>query len=426
MNLIDITSGSDFFKADNDKPIIDRELQTLISKIINEVSEKGDSAVKDYSLLFDRTKLTQIKVKPSLIEAAYKKIPQKSRVIFEEAIENIRAFHGNQIQKSWSVDFKDKTRLGEKVTPLDRVGIYVPGGTAFYPSTLMMNCIPAQLAGVPSIMIASPPGDNGLPNEMVLAVSHLLGIDEVYSMGGAQAIAAMAYGTETIRSVCKITGPGNKYVTEAKRQVFGKVGIDSVAGPSEILILDDDPQTPIEYLVRDMISQAEHDPNARSVLITPDLKKAEAVKARLESLVPTLPRNEIIVKSLSGNGKILFVKSIEEGIEIANQIAPEHLEVILRDRTKLDLIRNAGAIFIGPWSPEPVGDYFAGPNHTIPTSGAAKYASPLSVRDFQKHSSIIEYSKTRLLEEGENIALFAELEELPAHAASVRARLNQD
>jgi len=245
----------------------------------------------------------------------------------------------------------------------------------------------------------------------------------VYAMGGAQAIAALAYGTETIQPVCKITGPGNKYVAEAKRQVYGKVGIDSIAGPSEILILHDVPEIPVEFIVRDLISQAEHDEDAQSILITTVPETAKAVQKRLGELVPTLPRKEIIEKSLKNHGKIILVGNIEDGIEISNQIAPEHLELLLIDESKIDCIKNAGAIFIGRWSTEPVGDYMAGPNHTIPTSGAARFSSPLSVRDFQKYSSIIHYSKKRLINQGKQIARFAELEDLFGHAAAITERL---
>jgi len=253
-----------------------------------------------------------------------------------------------------------------------------------------------------------------------------LEIDEVYAVGGAQAIAALAYGTESIQPVCKITGPGNRFVAEAKRQVFGVVGIDSVAGPSEIVILHDDPDVPVEYLTRDLLTQAEHDEEARAILITTSRTTAEAVQSRLQALLPTLPRKEIISASLENKGKIIQVDSIEKGIELVNLIAPEHLEVLILDESRLSEIRNAGAVFVGKWSPETVGDYFAGPNHTIPTGGAARYGSPLSVRDFQKHSSLIRYSKRKLSREGEIIARFAELEGLYAHAAAVRVRLTED
>ncbi|MCP4296031.1 MAG: histidinol dehydrogenase [Proteobacteria bacterium] len=258
---------------------------------------------------------------------------------------------------------------------------------------------------------------------MTVAAAYLSGADVFLAVGGAQSIAAMAYGTDSIAPVCVITGPGNRFVAEAKRQVFGKVGIDSIAGPSEILILHDDPTVPVEYLVRDMISQAEHDESAQSILITTSSKIAEDVRNRLDELVPSLPRKEIIEASLKNNGKIIVVDKIEEGIEISNRIAPEHLELLLTDENQIEQIRNAGAIFVGRWSSEPVGDYFAGPNHTIPTNGSARYASPLSVRDFQKQSSLIHYSKKRLMDQGEEIATFADLEELNGHAEAIRERL---
>lgn len=403
--------------------MFDPELQQLVSGIVNRVIHEGDAALLDYTEKFDGVSLESLRVPTEILKKAEAKIDPETRAIFEEAIANIREFHQQQLQHSWATDYEDGTRLGEIVTPMDRAGIYVPGGQAFYPSTLIMNAIPAQLAGVDSIVAVSPPGKNGLPHESVLGLCSMLGIDEIYAMGGAQAVAALAYGTETIAPVCKITGPGNRFVAEAKRQVFGKVGIDSVAGPSEILILHDDPSIPEEYLVRDMISQAEHDQVAQSILITTSMDTAKKVQQRLDELVPTLPRAEVITPSLQNRGKIIVVDKIEDGIAISNQIAPEHLEVLFQDEAMMKLITNAGAIFVGQWSSEPVGDYFAGPNHTIPTSGAARYASPLSVRDFQKHSSLIHYSKERLMQQGEKIAKFADMEELNGHASAIRERL---
>ena len=426
MNLVPIIKGQDFTDETSGLFATDPELQKIVAGILSRVIQEGDAALLDYTEKFDRVKLESLRVPLETLHAAEAKIDAETRAIFEEAIQNIREFHRHQIQESWHHDFEDGSRLGEIVRPIDRAGIYVPGGKAFYPSSMIMNAVPAQLAGVASIAVASPPGPNGLPHELVLGICSMLGIDEVYSMGGAQAVAALAYGTESIAPVCKVTGPGNKFVAEAKRQVFGKVGIDSIAGPSEILILHDDLSVPIEYLVRDMISQAEHDEVAQAILITTSQETAEKVQKRLDELVPTLPRKEIITASLSGYGKIIVVDLIEEGIDICNQIAPEHLEVLFTDESKLDLVRNAGAIFVGQWSSEPVGDYFAGPNHTIPTSGSARYAAPLSVRDFQKHSSLIRYSKERLLNQGEKIARFADMEELNGHAEAIRERLRRN
>jgi len=423
MHLVEIINKDDFKNTERASLIGDNDTRQRVSEIILNVIEKGDQGIMEYTRQFDQVKVSQLKVPEAKILAAENQIDPPTKAIFETAITNIKAFHKHQIQSEWASTDKDGTRLGELVRPMDRSGIYVPGGKAFYPSSMIMNAIPALLAGVPSIAVASPPDETGYPHQLVLGICAMLGINEVYAMGGAQAIAALAYGTETIRPVCKITGPGNKYVAEAKRQVYGKVGIDSIAGPSEILILHDVPEIPVEFIVRDLISQAEHDEEAQSILITTVPATAEAVQKRLDELVPTLPRREIIEKSLRNHGKIILVENIADGIEISNQIAPEHLELLVIDESKIDCIKNAGAIFIGRWSTEPVGDYMAGPNHTIPTSGAARFSSPLSVRDFQKHSSIIHYSKKRLINQGKQIARFAELEELFGHAAAITERL---
>lgn len=405
------------------KTTIDPELVSQVSDIIATVSEKGDEALIDYTYRFDKVQIEAVRVPVDVMQAAEKKISSEIRRIIDSALANIRRFHQQQISRSWEETEENGTVLGEIVRPMDRAGIYIPGGKAFYPSSLIMNAVPAQIAGVPSIAVVSPPGENGYPHELVLGICSLLGIEELHAIGGAQAIAALAYGTQSIAPVCKITGPGNRFVAEAKRQVFGIVGIDSVAGPSEILILHDDPSVPMEFIVRDLLTQAEHDEAARSMLVTTSQETAQAVHNRLKELVPQLPRKEIIQKSLTNNSKIVLVDSIEAGIELVNQIAPEHLELLIQDESRLQEIRNAGAVFLGKWSTETVGDYFAGPNHTIPTGGAARYGSPLSVRDFQKHSSLIKYSKEKLEAEGETIARFAELEELYAHAAAVRERL---
>jgi len=380
----------------------------------------------EYTRRFDKVDLPALQVPTTKIRSAEKGLTSDARRILVAAINNLGAFHQRQTLTSWQQSFEDGTVLGDIVTPLDRVGIYVPGGKAFYPSTLLMNAVPARIAGVPSIAVVSPPDTKGLPSDSVLAVCGLLGLEEVYAVGGAQAIAALAYGTDSIPAVCKITGPGNRFVAEAKRQVFGKVGIDSVAGPSEIVILHDEPDIPAEYLVRDLLTQAEHDEAARPILITTDRKTATLVQARLNELVPGLPRTAIIQKSLRDQGAIVIVPNLDRGIELVNRLAPEHLELLISNPEKIKAIRNAGAIFVGRWSTETVGDYFAGPNHTIPTGGAARYGSPLSVRDFQKHSSLIQYSERRLKQQGPDIAFFAELEGLFAHAAAVYERLKQD
>lgn len=422
--MIEIVNGTKLIASGyHTGQVSDKNLQQTVAEIIQNVIQGGDSSLLEYTEKFDGVRPDHLRVPEHVIKDAAGAMDENTRSILTQAADNIRSFHQKQLAESWEERKEDGTVLGQKVTALDSAGVYIPGGRAFYPSTLLMNVIPAQIAGVERIVVVSPPGKSGYPHELVLACCELLGVYEVYSVGGAQAVGALAYGTETIGSVCKITGPGNMYVTEAKRQVFGQVGIDSVAGPSEILILHDDPSVPVEYLVRDMLSQAEHDMEATSILITTHKETALAVQKRLADLVPTLPRKEIIEQSIKNNGKIVLVDRIEEGIELCNQIAPEHLEVLFTDESKMDLIKNAGAIFIGQWSSEPIGDYFAGPNHTIPTSGAARYSSPLGTQDFQKHSSIIRYSEERVKKEGESIARFADMEDLHAHAAAVRVRM---
>ena len=426
MPLVPIIKGNDFQVNPPSGP--SAEVRNAVQGILKQVQTQGDHALREYTRRFDGVELDEFKVPLAAMTQALAKLDPATLEIYQGAIFNIKAFHGFQVQRSWREEAADGTILGETVTPVDRAGVYVPGGRAFYPSSLIMNVIPAKLAGVPEIAVTSPPGKNGLPHESVLALCGLLGITEVYALGGAQAVAALAFGTESIAPVAVITGPGNQYVAEAKRQVYGLVGIDSIAGPSEILILHDDETVPAEYLVRDMLSQAEHDEDAASILVTTSPATAKAVQARLDELVPTLPRANIITPSLTRQGKIVLVNSMEEGIALANRLAPEHLEVLFAGdaaevQRKIKLIRNAGALFVGRWSSEPVGDYYAGPNHTIPTGGAARYASPLSVRDFQKHTSYIQYSQAKLLEEGAAIAAFADQEELHAHAAAIRVRL---
>ncbi len=426
MPLLEIIKPESLRIGSNRIGTIDRELTDSVSNIISKVIREGDQALIKLTRQFDGISLNSVKVSPEKIADAESLLDVKTRTILENAIIRITAFHKRQQQNTWKETYEDGTTLGEKVTALDRVGIYVPGGKAFYPSTLIMNAIPAQIAGVASIVVASPPSQNGLPHHLVLGICSMLDLKEITSVGGAQAVAAMAYGTESITPVCKVTGPGNKFVAEAKRQVFGQVGIDSIAGPSEIVVLHDNPDIPVEFLVRDLLTQAEHDEDASSILITTEAETAKKVQERIDKIVPDLPRREIIEKSLSDNGAIIIVKELSEGIDLVNRLAPEHLELMVRDNSVLDRIQNAGAIFVGKWSSETIGDYYAGPNHTIPTSGAAKYGSPLAVRDFQKHSSIIKYSEDRLKSEANDIIEFAELEGLSAHADAVRVRIKKE
>jgi histidinol dehydrogenase len=397
-------------------------VEASVREILARVAADGDAAVRDYTERFDRVRMEDFRVSQVAIEEAVAYVDPAVRDVWIQAAENIETFHRRQREESRFDFHPDGTVLGWKVTPVDRAGVYIPGGRAVYPSSLLMNAIPAQIAGVPRIVVVSPPGPDGLPHRDILACCALLGLGEVYAVGGAQAIGALAYGTESIPAVDKITGPGNAYVAEAKRQVMGDVGIDSIAGPSEILILCDQP-VPTEYLVRDLLSQAEHDADARALLITTDPAQARAVAARLEALIPTLPRRELIAASFAAGSGVVLVPDLAAGVELCNRIAPEHLELLTADPFGLlAQIRNAGAIFLGPHTPEPVGDYFAGPNHTIPTGGRARFASPLGVPDFVKRSSVIRYSPERLAREADAIRRFAEREELPAHAEAIRVR----
>lgn len=397
-------------------------VEAAVRGILERVRAEGDAAVREFTERFDRVQVADFRVPQPELEQAVAYVDPAVKDVWIEAAENIERFHQRQKEDSRLEFFDDGTVLGWKVTPIDRVGIYIPGGQAVYPSSLLMNAIPAKIAGVPRIVLASPPGPDGLPHRDILACAAILGLTEVYAVGGAQAIGALAYGTETIPHVYKITGPGNQYVAEAKRQVSGDVGIDSVAGPSEILILCDQDVDP-ELIARDLLSQAEHDAEARALLITTRRQQAEAVARRLEALIPTLPRREIIAQSFARGSGIVLAGSLEEGVELVNEIAPEHLEILTADPFGLlNRIRNAGAIFLGPNTPEPVGDYLAGPNHTIPTGGRARFSSPLSVQDFTKKSSVLGYSAARLERQSRSIQLFAEREQLFAHAEAVRVR----
>lgn len=399
-----------------------QQVEQVVREIIARVRREGDTAVLDYTARFDGVELESLRVDEAELDRAVAYLDPAVKDIWIQAIENIEQFHLRQKEDSRLEFLPDGSILGWKVTPIDKVGIYIPGGSAVYPSSLFMNVIPARIAGVPRIVVTSPPGKEGRPHKDILAAAALLDLREIYAVGGAQGVAALAYGTETVPRVYKITGPGNQYVAEAKRQISGEVGIDSLAGPSEIVILCDQ-ELEVEYLVRDLLSQAEHDSQARSLLITTLPEQAEAVRSRLEQLIPELPRRDIIIGSFERASGIVVVKEIDEGIGLVNDFAPEHLEILTGEPfTMLSRIRNAGAIFLGPYTPEPVGDYYAGPNHTIPTGGRAKFSSPLSVQDFTKKSSVIGYSRERLEREGEAIRKFAEREELFAHAEAIRVR----
>ena len=401
------------------------DVSSTVQEILTTVRKSGDAALREYTEQFDKVIPESWLVPESALEEALDNLEDDLFLVLQQAADNIMLFHERQKSDS-QLDFSsDGSVLGWKVTPVDSAGIYIPGGRAAYPSTLLMNAIPAQIAEVPRIALVSPPGPSGLPHPLVMATAAFMGLEELYAVGGAQSIAALAYGTESIEKVVKITGPGNAYVAEAKRQVYGTVGIDSFAGPSEIMIVCDREDIPVDYLVRDMLSQAEHDPDAGAFLVTTSEKQAKKVADRLKILVPTLPRREIIEASFKNRSAIILAEDMEEIFEVVNELAPEHLEVLTKEPfDDLYRIRNAGAIFLGPNTPEPVGDYFAGPNHTLPTSGCAKFSSPLGVQDFVKTSSVISYSAERLQSQGEQIIRFAEEEELFSHAAAIQARLD--
>lgn len=397
--------------------------RNAVLDILDHVKKNGDQAVLDYTAKFDGVQLTSLKVTAEEIEEAYKAIDQVVVGYIREAAENIRDYHSRQVRQSWITTQADGTIVGQKITPLDAVGVYVPGGTAAYPSSVLMNVIPAQVAGVGRIAMVSPPGKDGRLPAGVLVAANECGVQEIYKVGGAQAIGALAYGTETIKAVDKITGPGNIFVALAKREVFGDVDIDMIAGPSEIVVLADEQANPA-YIAADLLSQAEHDMRASAVLVTPSMDLAEKVSAEVEKQLATLPRVEIASASIRDYGAIYVTKNLEQAIDAVNELAPEHLEVMTRDPIGLiGQIRHAGAIFLGENSSEPIGDYFAGPNHVLPTNGTARFSSPLNVDDFVKKSSIISYSKKAVKENGHKIKALARLEGLEAHARAVEQRL---
>lgn len=398
------------------------EQRRAVQAIIDDVRTNGDIALKKYTEQFDKVAIDDFLVSKEEIDAAYRDINDELLHVLREAAANIRDYHERQKRESWIMTKEDGTMLGQKVTPLDAVGLYVPGGTAAYPSSVLMNVIPAQVAGVKRIVIVSPPTKQGTPPAGVLVAAHELGVKEIYKVGGAQAIAALAYGTETIQPVDKIFGPGNIYVALAKREVFGQVAIDMIAGPSEIVVLADETAKANE-IAADLLSQAEHDERASSILVTPSLKLAHEVANEVQKQLETLPRQAIAAASMEQYGAIYVTDTLEEAIAVVNELAPEHLEVMTAEPLLvLGQIRHAGAIFLGRFSSEPVGDYFAGPNHVLPTNGTARFSSGLSVDEFVKKSSIIFYSEQALKENGRKIAAFARAEGLEAHARAIEAR----
>ena len=398
------------------------DLTHRVMQIIEDVRVRKDSALIDYTKKFDGVDIRKFRVERSAIEKAKNQLDREFAEIVKNAVENIRKYHSRQLPESWLEKSKNGVTLGQKFTPIESVGIYVPGGRAAYPSTLIMNGVPAQLAGVPRIAVASPPCQNGEMNPLILGCAGMMGFDEIYCIGGAQAIAAFAYGTESVKPVAMITGPGNKYVNEAKRQVFGKVGIDMPAGPTELVIFTDG-SVSMEYIIWDLIAQAEHDPDAKTALISTSRNFNNDVMSNIEKFAKSSPRIKIIEKSIGKNSAVITVKSINEGIDLINKLAPEHLEILTENPENISKkIKNAGTMFLGAYTPAAVGDYWAGPNHTLPTSGAARFASPLNVMDFMKFSSIVKFGKDALKDAMHSIITFAEYEELFAHAKSIEVR----
>lgn len=397
-------------------------VEDIVAGVIADVRKNGDCALKKYTEKFDKAKLDSLEVTDEEIEDALNKVDDKFIKIIEKAKENIYNFHKHQVRNSFVISENDGVVLGQKILPLQRVGLYVPGGTASYPSSVLMNCIPAKIAGVEEIIMTTPPSSDGSVNPVILAAAKIAGVGRIFKVGGSQAIAALAYGTESIPAVDKIVGPGNAFVAEAKRQVYGLVDIDMIAGPSEILIVADGTCNP-EYVAADLLSQAEHDKLASAVLVTDSKELAQKVSEQLEIQLSVLPREEIARTSIDNNGKIIITESIMQAIDIANMIAPEHLEICVDNPFDyLDKIKNAGSIFLGKNCPEALGDYFAGPNHTLPTSGTARFSSPLSVDDFVKKSAFTYYTLDALSKVSEDIAYFAEKEGLSAHARSAIIR----
>jgi len=402
------------------------EQRKAVLEILTQVKQEGDQAVLAFTEKFDRVHLTSMKVSEAEIEQAQTAVSQEVRQALQEAAENIRTFHEKQKRQSWMQTSDSGTILGQLIRPLRRVGIYVPGGRAAYPSSVLMNAIPAQVAGVKEIVMVTPPDQQGNIDPGVLTAAAIAGVTEIYKVGGAQAIAALTYGTESIKAVDKIVGPGNIYVALAKREVFGFVDIDMVAGPSEIVVLADEQADPC-YVAADLLSQAEHDPMASAVLVTPSSELAEQVQSEITRQLENLPRKNIAEASIRDYGAICVVEDLEEGIQVVNELAPEHLELLIAQPFDyLGKIENAGAIFLGEYSSEPVGDYFAGPNHVLPTNGTARFSSPLNLDDFIKKSSLIAYSRTDLLRNGDKMIALAESEGLTAHAKAIEVRLTKE
>ena len=402
------------------------DVAPAVTAILQDVKARGDEAVKEYTERFDHAVLSDLQVSEAEIEQAVKSVDPVLLRVMHEAAENIAHYHENQVRHDFTVTDRPGVILGQRVLPLERVGIYVPGGTAAYPSTVLMDAIPARIAGVKEIIMTTPPSGDGTINPNILAAAYIAGVSRIYKCGGAQAIGALAYGTASIPSVDKIVGPGNAYVAEAKKQVFGVTGIDMVAGPSEVLVIADGASNPV-FVAADLLSQAEHDRMASAVLITDSKELAEAVQSEIETQLKTLEREEIARTSIDHNGKIILVADLVQAVECSNRIAPEHLEFCVDDPfALLPLVKNAGSVFLGRYNPEPMGDYFAGPNHTLPTMGTARFYSPLSVDDFVRKMQFSYFTKDALAQDAPKVSLFARSEGLTAHARAVELRFEEN
>ena len=421
LNYNEIDKSEIFARVENKANV-----EEIVARIIADVRANGDKALLAYCEKFDKVKLASLEVSEEEIEEAYASVDEKFIDVIKRAAENIYAFHSRQVRNSFLINEKDGVIIGQKVIPIEKVGLYVPGGTAAYPSSVLMNCIPAKIAGCSEIVMVTPPMQNGKVTPVILAAAKIAGVKRIFKVGGAQAVAALAYGTDSVPAVDKIVGPGNAFVAEAKKQVFGKVAIDMIAGPSEILVIADGTCNP-KYVAADLLSQAEHDKLASAVLVTDSKELAEKVSVELEKQLSELGREEIARTSIENNGKIIITDSIETAVEVANSIAPEHLEICVDDPFMyLDKIKNAGSVFMGKYCPEALGDYFAGPNHTLPTSGTARFSSPLSVDDFVKKTQFSYYTKEALAKVGRDVAYFADKEGLGAHAKSAVVRLDEE
>ncbi|MBO5892140.1 MAG: histidinol dehydrogenase [Oscillospiraceae bacterium] len=401
-------------------------VEQVVADILADVKKNGDKALYEYCMKFDHANLTALQVTEEEIEEAVAQVDKEFLEILEKAAVNIRKFHSRQVRNSFMLNDQDGIVIGQKIIPVDRAGLYVPGGTAAYPSTVLMDSIPAKIAGCPEVVMVTPPNREGKINPVILAAAKVAGVDKIFKVGGAQAIAALAFGTESVPKVDKIVGPGNAFVAEAKKQVYGMVSIDMIAGPSEILVIADGKSNP-RYVAADLLSQAEHDKLASAVLVTDSRELAEAVAQELEVQIPLLERKEIARASIDNNGKIIVAETLEQAVSIANEIAPEHLELCVDNPFDyLDSIRHAGSVFMGRYCPEALGDYFAGPNHTLPTSGTARFSSPLSVDDFIKKTQFTYYTRNALSAVAADVAKFATAEGLTAHAKSAAIRTEDD